>query len=244
MPKQLLRKRQNHSISLHGYDAAVKYSARRSTLTIKVTEGRVSVRAPDYVPVHEIENFLRAKQQWIAEKLAHQQKQLEARQRNWRSGESLPLLGETLYLKIEEASRGYTRRDGDTLHVGVRTAPEESLADRVQKQVQQWYKSEALTHFGERVAHWQKITGITASAYNVRTYKSRWGTCSHKRELTFNWKLMMAPWDVVDYVVVHELCHIVHFDHSPEYWRLVGRFTPDYKTHKAWLRHNGLSLEL
>lgn len=246
MPKQLLRKRQNHSIRLKGYDALVNYSARRRTLTIRVAEGQVSVRAPEYVRLHEIEQFLQAKQAWIAQKLAQQHEQLQARQRRWESGAALPLLGKTLRLQIHDASPRYTHLDGDILSVGLRLAPAQSqpLAERVQKQVQQWYKQQALAHFGERVAYWEGVTGITSSGYNVRTYKSRWGTCSHRHELTFNWKLMMAPLDVVDYVVVHELCHIVHFDHSPAFWRLVGRFVPNYKAHKAWLRNNGLSLEL
>lgn len=245
MLKQFLKKcPPDNSISLDGFEAAVKFSARRRTLTIKVDEGCVVVRAPTFAAMGDIENFLRSKRTWVREKLAQQQAQLQARKRFWRSGELLPLLGATVQLQVEHAAKGQVAFDGENLRVGVRRASAQLAERRIQALVQQWYRERAASDIAQRVAHWQEVTGIAAKGHSIKTYKARWGACSHRRELTFNWKLVMAPPAVIDYVVVHELCHIVHFNHSPAYWQLVGRYQPDYKAHKRWLKNHGLSLEL
>jgi predicted metal-dependent hydrolase len=248
MLRQLLKSRaapEDETIHLDGFEAAIRFSARRKTLTIKVAAGKVLVQAPAFATRREIEGFIRHKSHWIREKVAQQAAQLQARQRCWRSGEYLPLLGADLCLRIEPAARNQISLEGNILLVrtqGRSTA--EAMERGVQAQVQRWYKHYAATDFAERLAHWQKITGITASGHCVKTYKARWGSCNHRAELSFNWKLIMAPPAVIDYVVVHELCHIVHFNHSPTYWRLVERHQPDYRVHKQWLRDNGLRLEL
>lgn len=244
MLKKLVKNRrlpQPETINLDAFSALVKFSARRKTLTIKVDAGQVVVQAPSFATRREIENFLRLKSQWIEQTVAHQQVQLQARLKSWRSGEHLPFLGDTIELRVERGSKGATEFDGITLRVKVGAGATEA---QIQKLVQQWYKQQAARDLAERVVCWQEITGLTATDHCIKTYKARWGSCNHRAELSFNWKLIMAPPAVIDYVVVHELCHTVHFDHSPAYWRLVSRHQPDYQTHKNWLRNNGLTLEL
>lgn len=248
MFKQLLknsRARESETIHLDGFEAAIKFSPRRKTLTIRVAGGQVLVQAPAYFSRREIENFLHHKSTWIQEKVTQQTAQLQARQRHWRSGQYLPLLGTDVCLRIEPAARNQVSLDGDNLLVRTQSrSTAEAMECGVQAQVQRWYKQCAVSEFAERLEHWQKITGITASGHRVKTYKARWGSCNHRAELSFNWKLVMAPPAVIDYVVVHELCHIIHFNHSPAYWRLVESYQPDYQIHKQWLRDNGLTLEL
>jgi predicted metal-dependent hydrolase len=245
MPKRLLRKRPcNRTISLAGLDVAVRYSERRRTLTIKVDEGRVIVQAPDYAALGDIERFVSHKQAWIQEKVAQQQAQMRARARQWIDGETLPMLGLPVQLQLQDAVKGEVQLEGDNLVVKARQAAPDVTARRVQKLVEQWYKHTADSVIRERVAHWQRHTGITPKGIVTKTYKARWGSCNHRQELSFNWKLLMAPPAVIDYVVVHELCHIVHFNHSPAFWQLVAKYQPDYQVHKRWLRNHGLSLEL
>ncbi len=232
-------------INLDEFSATVTFSSRRKTLTIKVAEGKVRVQASSFATEAEIIRFLKEKRHWVAEKIAHQTAQIEARQRHWHSGAELPLLGRPIYLQVEPAARGPVTLVNDQLLVRARSAATGDAVERnVQAQVQRWYKATAAADIAERLIHWQKVTGITANGFNVKTYKARWGSCNHRAELSFNWKLIMAPPAVIDYVVVHELCHIVHFNHSPAYWRLVSRYQPNFKIHKQWLRDNGLTLEL
>ena len=85
---------------------------------------------------------------------------------------------------------------------------------------------------------------VKYNSVGIKNYKSRWGSCTAEGDITFNWKVIMAPNRIVDYVVVHELCHLIHHDHSPKFWREVERFMPDYLECKEWLKHNGSFLDL
>jgi len=81
--------------------------------------------------------------------------------------------------------------------------------------------------------------GVAPNSISVRDYKSRWGSCSSKGEISYNWRIIIAPHQIVDYVVVHELCHLKHPNHSPEYWKSVKRVNPEYKEHRQWLKEHG-----
>ncbi len=91
----------------------------------------------------------------------------------------------------------------------------------------------------ERVKHFAPIVGVTYGRITIRNQKTRWGSCSSKGNLNFNVGLMMAPPEVLDYVVVHELCHRLEMNHSPKFWAKVGSIIPDYKIHEKWLKNNG-----
>ena len=92
------------------------------------------------------------------------------------------------------------------------------------------------------IAYFQAFTGGTYTRITIRGQHTRWGSCSSRGTLSFNWRLMLAPPRVLDYVVVHELCHLTHMDHSKAFWGAVERVMPDYKIHKNWLREHGAEL--
>ena len=94
----------------------------------------------------------------------------------------------------------------------------------------------------QRAAHYAPIVGTTYGKITIRSQKSRWGSCSSRGNLNFNCLLMLAPPEVLDYVVIHELCHRHHMDHSPEFWDEIHRVMPDYKKYEKWLKENGRSL--
>lgn len=96
--------------------------------------------------------------------------------------------------------------------------------------------------FKNKVEHYAPIVGVTYGRVTVRNQKTRWGSCSSKGNLNFNVALMRAPIEVLDYVVVHELCHRIHLNHSKEFWKEVERVLPDYREHEKWLKDNGKCL--
>ena len=100
----------------------------------------------------------------------------------------------------------------------------------------------ALTIIPQRVAHFAPMVGVTYGRIAIRNQRSRWGSCSAQGNLNFNCLLMLCPAEVLDYVVIHELCHRKHMDHSPRFWAEVERVCPDYRTHRDWLRENGNTL--
>ena len=103
-------------------------------------------------------------------------------------------------------------------------------------------KNEAHKYFPARCTYWSFIMGLNFGSVSIRTQKSRWGSCSAKKNLNFNCLLMLAPEEVRDYVIIHELSHLVHMDHSRDFWALVARYCPKYKEHRRWLKTEGTAL--
>ncbi|MDE7021551.1 MAG: M48 family metallopeptidase [Lachnospiraceae bacterium] len=106
------------------------------------------------------------------------------------------------------------------------------------------YKDAARAYIPQRVAYYHAMTGGIYERITIRDQKTRWGSCSSKGTLSFNWRLMLAPPAVLDYVVVHELCHLTHMDHSPAFWQAVEAVCPDYRKLRRWLKEHGDELIL
>lgn len=106
------------------------------------------------------------------------------------------------------------------------------------------YRNAARAQFAKRVAFYHPFTGGQYNTITVRDQKTRWGSCSSRGTLSFNYRLIFAPPAVLDYVVVHELCHLTHMNHSKDFWGLVASVMPDYAVHRKWLREHGQELTL
>lgn len=106
------------------------------------------------------------------------------------------------------------------------------------------YREAAKEYFPKRAAYYAYLLGVSYDRIRIAGQKTRWGSCSSNKTLSFNWKLMLAPPKVLDYVVVHEVCHLREMNHSPRFWALVESLMPDYKQQRKWLKDNGYTLEL
>lgn len=140
------------------------------------------------------------------------------------------------------------RKKDRTLAAAVKTKREDStLAAAEAKRLavmEKRYRNAARAMFESRTAHYQKSTGGHYVSITVRDQKSRWGSCSSRGTLSFNYRLIFAPPVILDYVVVHELCHLTHMNHSKDFWNMVASVMPDYKLHRKWLREHGGELTL
>lgn len=105
------------------------------------------------------------------------------------------------------------------------------------------YRDAAKEYIPKRVEYYHEFTGGTYHKITIRDQKTRWGSCSSNGTLSFNYRLMLAPPRVLDYVVVHELCHLTHMNHSTDFWNMVASILPDYKEYRKWLRDNGHTLQ-
>ena len=110
---------------------------------------------------------------------------------------------------------------------------------RIYKAIEKWYIGQAHMIFPVRVMHYLQFTGGEVKAIRIKDQKTRWGSCSSLHNLNFNWRLIMAPGEVLDYVVVHELCHLTHMNHSRDFWNMVEKVMPDYRVYRKWLKDNG-----
>ena len=214
----------------------------------------LSVLAPARLPLREIDAILSREQAWLRRKLqdwAHWERSHPPRR--FVDGESLLLLGESWLLTVREAGDGRRasvrreeRRNGPG-RIELRLPgplPEAARRALAESALASWYRRLARRILAARVAYWSAILGLTAGPISIRDNRSRWGSCSASGRLSFNWKIVMAAPAVIDYLVVHEICHLAHPDHSPEFWGRVEGALPDYRPPRNWLRRHGESLYL
>jgi len=217
-------------------------SSRRKTTALKIKDGEVSIHIPTRLPLKFAREFVVQKTSWIKTKLADQAlKQIEEKQ--FIDGEEFFFLGKQYTLRlIQIDSSPLIKKNQQQLELHGRLNRLSKTAIRAA--LVRWYKQQAESYLIERTAHLSKATQITPRSITVKTYKARWGSCNIRGELQYNWKLILAPPDIIDYVITHELCHIKHHNHSTQFWQLVEHFSPAFKASRHWLKSNGYRLEL
>jgi len=214
---------------------------KRKTASIVVrADNRVEVLAPSDMPASLIDAFIRQKSAWIHQKL-YFNNEIRAKYtpKTFQPGELFHLLGKAYALRVHQGRRAI-RCVGQELIVS-HPAPEPQTTA---SQISRWYRQQAEAHIQSRCLLLADRVGKEPKRIGIKSYKSRWGSCHHDGRIYFNWRLMMAPEEVIDYVVVHELCHLIHGNHSKDFWALVQSIAPDYKEAKKWLDIHGLTLSL
>jgi len=196
-------------------------------VTVRVTAAGITVTAPRGCAVSRVERMLRADPAWLADAL---ERIAAGTQPPPAHGMLLPYLDGGLTVVAGAGGRA-VRRDGDRLLVPYDPPRRDAL--------ERWYRAEARRHLGALVEAWSPRLGVRPSGLVVRGQRSRWGSASARGSIALNWRLMLAPWRVGEYVVVHELCHLVHMDHSPRFWALVTEHWPGHREDRDWLRRHG-----
>lgn len=220
----------------NGFIAEIIRTSRRKTASIRVEEGAVSVVVPASISVEKIDQLLVSKRLWIKEKMALQRALAPVTDKQFVSGEAFPYLGRNYRLKVEQGSFVPVKLLQGQLVV---QTPEGSQQPHmIRNALVRWYKRQALQKMRDKVKRYAPMVGVKPAGVAIKSFKSRWGSCTVKGELEFNWRIMFAPNRMVDYVVVHELCHLIHYDHSPDFWSEVWRVMPDYQECRNWLKEN------
>lgn len=224
----------------NGFIAEVIRTNRRKSADIRVEEGAVSIVVPVSTSVDKIDQLLLNKRQWIREKMALQRDMAPPSSKEFVSGEAFPYLGRNYRLKVENGPFAPVKLRHGRL---VAQVPKGSQQPHmIRNAIIRWYKRQAEHKLREKVKRFAPLVGVEPTGVNIRSFKSRWGSCTAKGELEFNWLIMLAPNRMVDYVVIHELCHLIHHDHSPNFWHQVARVMPDYQHCREWLREHSATL--
>ena len=212
----------------------------RRTAALHIIGSDLQVRVPEYVGDERVAAFLQKKRPWIRSKVAEIQLLPPHRTKELVSGESFPYLGRHYRLKIQEGHQVGVSLSGGYLKATIRPNEQgEHRTLKIQQYLQNWYRNKAQERLKEKTERYAKQIGVSPAAVSVRNFKSRWGSCDKKGLVVFNWNIIKAPHSVVDYVVVHELCHLIHPNHSKEFWQVVGRFDSNYLEHRQWLKVQG-----
>lgn len=234
-------------IYLHHYDLELSYqlkvSSRRKTLALELSRGKVTVRTPPWLSLEDIESFILAKQDWLMDKLQNQQHQAPVCQ--YQDGDNILYLGQRYQLQLMPGRQFFQHLDEQaqslTLYIPNRVKDRSSY---VKNKLKAFYLERAQSHIGERFEQLEQHTGLKAKAMELKFFKSRWGCCYSSGLVRLNPMLMGAPNWVIDCVIIHELCHLTHMNHSAEFWQLNAQFCDHCQPTKAWLKDKSSSLYL
>ncbi len=218
---------------------AIRVSPRRQTLCLRLfPDGEMQVVAPGHARLADVRHFVRERGGWIERKRLQWRGVVLDRSDPCADGRVLPLLGGQLQLRHRPPTpqRPVAVRVGDALLLPV------TAAHAARPLVEAWYRQQAQAHVAQRVAHFAPRVGRTPARISIRAQRTRWGSCSGRGTISINWRLMLASPEVLDYVIVHELCHLLQANHSARFWREVARVMPEYVRHQQQLREFGRQL--
>lgn len=217
--------------------------SKRKTLSIEITlQGEVLVRIPMGSKMEDVQRLVESKGSWIQKKRAEMLSKKQVEEKRYEDGTTLYYLGDAIQLKIE-------RQNKNTMSIQVIDKQmllrlPESFNGSIKPILEEWYYKEAAKEIGVRVSKYATRIGVCYQRITLKDQKTRWGSCSSRGNLNFNYRLIMAPPEVIDYVVVHELCHLLHMNHSSLFWGAVEAVMPNYTKYRDWLKQHGSQLSI
>jgi len=226
-------------------------SSRRRTLTIMVNErGEVNVASPYRMRSEAVNDFIHAKAKWINDKVkAAQEKRDLLTQKEYDAGHEFLFLGKKYKIQVIERDIKRGRIVFDETGGWVITVPlglsDDERRTAIKFKMIQWYRQQAQEILGGRIFHFSRNMGVEPRKIAVRTQKRLWGCCDYNTQaIHLNWQIILSPMNVIDYVVVHELCHLTVPDHSKRFWHKVKTFMPDFAQYRKWLKINHYEMVL
>ena len=225
------------SIRLQDREVAylLKRTRQRRSIMLTVDEHGLTVSAPWRSSDRRIAGVIRDAEGWVLNKL-DVWSAYPARTQTWLPGDTIKYLGRDLTLELD-AGANATLREGDCLRMSL-TDPGD--AEAVKAAIVKWYRAHAQPHFADRVNEFAPILGVAMPRLLLSSARTRWGSCNARREVRLNWRLLQATTLAIDYVVVHELAHLVEMNHSRKFWKLVASACPRYRDACAELNSMGV----
>lgn len=216
----------------------IKYS-KRKTLNITVERDRkIIVRAPLNLSIEKIEEIVQSKRQWLKEKINHTQKYpVDIKPKEFISGETLLYLGRNYQLLVVDEPI-----EGIEFNQRFRISRENQEA--ANKLFKAWYMKQALSKIEPLAKMYATNLGVKFNEFKTSQMKYRWGSCTPNNNIIFNWRIIKAPIYVLEYLVAHELVHLIEENHTPRFWNILSIQVPNYHKAKNWLKVNGHLLEV
>lgn len=226
-----------------GIEVSVHRTDRVRSADLFVEASTVRLVVPKRLSDQQIERIVKAKSVWIGKKLRLNSAVVVPKQKEFISGESVQYLGKNYRLKVTRGTNDHVALRSGRLEVCIAEKKNSEISEtRVRSLLVAWYREKALKKLSEKVEKYSERLGVQPQSVKVRDYKSRWGSCILPNTVSFNWRIVMAPHKVIDYVVVHELCHLKHHEHTEKFWKCVDCVVTDRIEVQAWLRRYSVSL--
>jgi predicted metal-dependent hydrolase len=226
-------------MDFNGLDINVIRSSRKKSMHIVIErDGSVSVQVPEHLEEERILSILKAKEYELHKKLLYwKELNKEQIERKFLSGQSFMYLGKNYNLfLVDGQKRNLIFKDGKFLLSKNTTDPRDAFV--------KFYKKQAKLKIQERIDLWQNSIKKLPGKVEIRELPTRWASCTPSGNIYFNWKCVMAPMVVLDYLVVHELTHLEHPNHSRAFWDMVSTLCPNYQLHETWLKRNGVRMTI
>ncbi len=213
-------------------------SGRKSIALIIQPSGELLVRAPKRASKREINALIKKHAPWI------EKKQAEARRNKETFVPHQFVEGEEFFFLGEKYTLGFVENLPKNLLLDGSFQMKNSARKNAAQTFEKWYKKEARHIFTEQIEFYAQKYNFEYAKMKLSSAKRRWGSCNSNGNINLTWRLVMAPLEIIDYVIVHELCHLREANHSKNFWRQVGAILPDYKSRRKWLKENGKRLYL
>jgi len=226
----------------------LEYELRRSTrrsIGFMIDDEGLRVTAPKRISIAEIDNAIRTKQHWILSKLKERRERRAARLEKppveWTDGAQLPYLGADITLRLLVGGRNRTSYNPATRELSMVLVPG-ATETLLRERVKAWYQQEAKVLFEQRLDVYAERLGVRYHSFGLSSAGTRWGSCTADRKIRLNWKLIHFSQPLIDYVIAHELSHILEMNHSAQFWNTVGTIYPEYEEAKNLLRKRAQEL--
>lgn len=212
--------------------------SKRKTVSISITrDAKVVVRAPLKFPVKEIDRIIEEKKNWIIQNKNRVLERIRKKESiNLSVGGQFLFLGESYTISPNYNEKSIKIKNG------LLVIPA-GLMENIETALAEWCRKQGKIILKKRLEELSQLTGIKYSGCSISGAKSRWGSCSCKNRINLSWRLVLANKKAIDYVIIHELCHVLHKNHSKAFWQEVEKHMPDYNVHRKWLKDNAFILD-
>ena len=221
------------------FQIEVVRTKRKKTASISLTDELVKVSVPSKLSDKRIRDIVTKRTPWIKKKLQEQIDRPNPKLKEYVSGETFTYLGKNYRLKVLKGMACSIKlKHGYFEATVLRSDPDPKKT--IRSLIIDWYKTHAEKRLIEKTKRFAKVIGVHPNSVTLKDYKSRWASCSSKGDISYKWQIILAPHRVIDYVVIHELCHMLEHNHSRKYWRHVERYVPNWREFRDWLKKNKL----
>ena len=218
------------------------FSKKRKTVSIQVNPHGIKVRSSYWLTKYEIKQFLLKNELWIKQKVNEQKSKVKTKL-DLIDNQEILLGGKRFILKVTSDIIPKPKIENNHLYLSNHPDIVKSFGTP-RKQIQIIVKEYAYNLLLEKTKSFSLIMSVNPISIKIKDYRSRWGSCSFKGDISYNWKIIFAPIEVIEYLIIHELSHLIFFNHSKEFWLKVEEFQPNFKNYRKWLKNNSYKLDI
>lgn len=219
--------------------------SNRKSIEIRLkSNGQVIIKGPKHMLKDQCEKVLEQKWDWILENLQKfNERQSQENHRQYKDKEVFNILGEKVTIKLLRQSLNVSKLkklSGEWIF----SIPEGWDKEKIIEVLIPYFKASLKQYLEDRIRYYEPMFSKKVKSLTIRNQSTKWGSCSSKQGLNFNYRLIFAPLEIIDYLVVHEMSHLEHMNHSKSYWKKVYSVMPDYEKKDQWLKNNGHKLSV